>query len=72
MPTTVSQGLQKNEELFGLWIVTDVRLADHWYEDAEELEDRADVEAARAALAEMEETGAEPVPLSKLKRDLGL
>ncbi|HEX9637728.1 MAG TPA: type II toxin-antitoxin system Phd/YefM family antitoxin [Acidobacteriota bacterium] len=38
----------------------------------EELEDRSDVQAAREALAEMKRTGAKPVPLRKLKRDLGL
>jgi len=38
----------------------------------EELEDRQDVEYARAALEEMKRTGAKPVPWSKVKTRAGL
>ncbi len=38
----------------------------------EELEDRQDVEYARAALEEMRRTGAKPVPWSRVKTRAGL
>lgn len=38
----------------------------------EELEDRADAEAAREALAEMERAGTRPTPWAAVKREAGL
>ncbi len=38
----------------------------------EELEDRADAEAAREALAEMKRTGRKPTPWGDVKREAGL
>lgn len=38
----------------------------------EELEDRQDVEYAQAALEEMKQTGAKPIPWSKVKTHAGL
>jgi prevent-host-death family protein len=38
----------------------------------EKIEDETDVREARRALARMKRTGRKPVPLEKLKRDLGL
>jgi prevent-host-death family protein len=38
----------------------------------EKLEDEIDIRAARKALTEMKRTGAKPVPLDKVRKNLGL